>query len=361
MHYPGRVARLDAARRGDAPSEFLFGALQLEAAGHDVSHHEVDPDAPVPRIAARLVDHNAGRGLLPPHLSWAGLAGTWALLPRLRSADVVVGTTTGTAMALAFWRRSGLLRRPLVGIVAGLLNHPWRPPRRRTTLPLLRAMEVVLYGPGEVPGLLALDARLRPRLHVDRFGVDTRFWAPGAEEPAHEVLAIGNDSHRDWPTLVRAAEEIPSPVRVLTRHEPPATLPPNVTWQEADWHRRILGDDEIRTLYRRAAAVVVPVRDTRQPSGQSVTLQAMACGRPVVLSRIEGLWAKATLRDGENVLLVPPGDARSLAAAVRSVLVHPARAAAIGAAARTTVSRTASVDEFADRLAAVCAAAVERG
>ncbi len=360
VHFPGRLSRLAAARAGTGPTEFLFGAIELDRAGHEVDHYEVDPDAPVSGAVRRLVDGNAGRGHLPPHLAGAVLAGTRALLPRLREADVVVGTTTGTAMALACWRRAGLLRGPLVGVVAGLLNEPWRGTRRLTTLPLLRRMHVALYGSGELAGLQALDARLTARLHVVPFGVDTGFWTPAGEQSSREVLAIGNDGHRDWGTLVRAARDIPAPVRIFTRHRPPDALPGNVSWEPADWRRRLLGDDAVRDLYRRAAVVVVPVRDVPQPSGQSVTLQAMACGRPVVLSRTRGLWAPQTLRDGENIVLAAPGDPAELARSVRGVLDDEARGRAIGSAARAGVLRDATVEAYAERLLEVCRLAIER-
>ena len=360
VHFPGRIARLPAARGGDAPTEFLFGAVELERAGHEVEHYEVDPEAEISRPAARLLDANAGRGLLPPHLGGATLRGTHTLLPELRRADVVVATTTATAIALAAWKRLRLFRGPLVGIVAGLLNDPWRPSRRIITLALLRRMHVVLYGPGELGGLRALDARLTDRVHALPFGVDAEYWTPADVTPSGDVLAIGNDGHRDWETLLAAAPDIPARLRILTRHERPAELPENVTWEPADWHRRLLSDGEVRELYRRSAAVVVPVRDVPQPSGQSVTLQAMACARPVVLSRTRGLWAPETLHAGENVLFAHPGDPGELAAAVRRLIEDPDRGAAIGRAARATVTRDATVETYAERLLAVCRLAVER-
>jgi glycosyltransferase involved in cell wall biosynthesis len=359
VHFPGRLARLEAARSGEGPTEFLFGSVELERQGHDVLQLEVDPDAPAGRVARRAVDRQAGLGRLPPHLSAAVLRGTRALLPELREADVVVGTTTATAVALAVWRRTGRLRPPLVGIVAGLLNQPWGTARRRTTLPLLRAMHAMLYGPGEAPGLLALDPRLAGRVHVNPFGVDTTFWSPGGRV-GESVLAIGNDGHRDWETLVRAAPSIDAEVRILTRHPPPSSVPGNVRWEPADWHRSVLSDSEVREAFRSAAAVVVPVKDVPQPSGQSVTLQASACGRPVVLSKTRGLWDPDGLRDGENVLLVPPGDADALAAAVGRVLDDPELAGRMGRAARASVEVGASVEGYAARLLAVCRAAVER-
>lgn len=359
VHFPGRIARLQDARAGLAPTEFLFGAVELERMGHEVEHYEVDPGIAGTRLGQLAIDRLAGLGHLPPHLQAGVLGGTRRLLPTLRSVDVVVATTTATAVALATWRRAGLLRRPLVGILAGLLNRPWRPTRRLTTLPLLRSMHVVLYGEGELPELVGVDSRLEGRVHAVPFGVDAGYWTPGPGGGAG-IVAIGNDGHRDWETLLRAAPALPSPVSVLTSREPPSTLPANVSWQPADWHRQLLSDDEIRELYRQAAVVVVPVRDVPQPSGQSVTLQAMACARPVVLSRTRGLWQPQALRDGDNVVLVSPADPDALAGAIQGLLDDPEGAAAIAARARAEVVRNATVEEYAHRLERVCRLAIER-
>jgi glycosyltransferase involved in cell wall biosynthesis len=361
VHFPGRLARLDAARAGDGPTEFLFGAVELERAGHDVRHYEIDPDAPAGGLEQRFVDRQAGLERLPPHLSATVLRATRRLLPELRDADVVLATTTGTAVALAAWRRARRLPTPLVGIVAGLLNRPWGRLRRATTLPLLRSMHAMLYGPGEAPGLLALDPSLAARVHVNPFGVDTSFWTPTeGESGGGGVLAIGNDGHRDWETLVRAAPAIASEIRILTKHARPDDLPENLRWEPADWHRALLADTEVRSAFRSAAVVVVPVKDVPQPSGQSVTLQASACGRPVVLSRTRGLWDPGGLRDGENVLLVPAGDPAALGDAVTRVLSDPALGERLGRAARAGVEATASVEAYAERMLAICELACTR-
>ena len=124
--------------------------------------------------------------------------------------------------------------------------------------------------------------------------------------------------------------------------------------EPADWYTQVLSDDEVRDLYGGAAVVVVPTKDVPQPSGQSVTLQAMACARPVVLSRTRGLWSPESLRDGENVVLASPADPDRLAQSVRLVLDDERRAAGIGSAARETVLKEATVERYAERRLAVC-------
>jgi glycosyltransferase involved in cell wall biosynthesis len=57
-------------------------------------------------------------------------------------------------------------------------------------------------------------------------------------------------------------------------------------------------------------------------------VEAMATGRPVVGSRVGGI--QDLVAEGASGLLVPPGDARALAAAVVHCLSDPAAAAAMG-------------------------------
>ena len=89
-------------------------------------------------------------------------------------------------------------------------------------------------------------------------------------------------------------------------------------------------------------------------------LQASACARPVVLTRTRGLWDPDGLRDGENVLLVPPADPAALATTVGRILSEEGLGEALGAAARESVTAAASVERYAERLLAICGEALAR-
>ncbi len=70
----------------------------------------------------------------------------------------------------------------------------------------------------------------------------------------------------------------------------------------------ILSDEELRDIYRGAKCVVIPPIDSLQPSGQSVCLQAMACGKAVIPTKTSGLWSETFMRYGSTILFVPPGE-----------------------------------------------------
>jgi glycosyltransferase involved in cell wall biosynthesis len=77
-------------------------------------------------------------------------------------------------------------------------------------------------------------------------------------------------------------------------------------------------------------------------------LQAMACGLPVVASRVGGI--PEVIRDGVDGVLVPPGDAPALVAAIRRLLADPEGARAMGARARARVCDRYTVSACVDGL-----------
>ncbi|MEV0951845.1 glycosyltransferase family 4 protein [Promicromonospora sp. NPDC050249] len=81
--------------------------------------------------------------------------------------------------------------------------------------------------------------------------------------------------------------------------------------------------------FARGDVVVVPSRV--EPFG-NVAVQAMLAGRPVVVSRTQGL--AEIVRDGETGLLVRPDDPVALADAIAELLDDPARASALAEAGR---------------------------
>jgi len=260
------------------------------------------------------------------------------LLPKLEGYDVVVATATEISFGLALWKELVLFKKPLVGILCGAVNYPIGSELRRIiTARLLSRIQAVLFADSE-------EAEIKKRFNSDAdeiqsgwFGVDETFWIPPSIEGNRSgVLSVGNDGRRDYATLVEAARILPTiPFTVVTRLDAPDNLPTNVLWRRGDWKENALSDEGLRDLYQVSACVVVPLRESLQPSGQSVAMQAMMCGAPVVITKTSGWWGSNVIRDGKEVALVSPDSAKELAEAIRATIspvsVFAGREALLGA------------------------------
>jgi glycogen synthase len=120
------------------------------------------------------------------------------------------------------------------------------------------------------------------------------------------------------------------------------------------WINAMLPIDEVVQLYSHAAVFVCP--SIYEPFGL-INLEAMACGTPVVATRVGGI--PEVVVDGETGLLVEPGDPAALAAALRRVLDDPTRAARMGEAGRRRVEASFSWDRIAERTLEVYREAIE--
>ena len=340
-------------RRPDGPSDFFYGARELsKTTDWEVDCLEVD-DLPADPLTGFFTGRLFGR-FVPPRTSADWIARTRRILPKLVVYDLVVATATELTFGLAFWKSLGMLPKPLVGMMLGAVTHPIRSEiRRYITASLLGHVDGVLFAGAEEEEIRRRFSTDGLRLKNCCFGVDDAFWVPpGIESVRHGILSVGNDGRRDYDLMLRVAALMPDEkFHILTRQEAPRNLSENVHWHSVSGQGKHVSIEELLPLYQKAACVVVPLKESPQPSGQSVAMQAMMCGAPVVITRTRGWWGVDVLQDGKHLRLVDPDNALEMAAAIRNSLA----AASIGGVDTRKVLLEArwTATGFAERLAEV--------
>ena len=196
---------------------------------------------------------------------------------------------------------------------------------------LRSADELWVLSRAQVDPLRALLGADGPRVTAVPFGIDAEFFAPRAFPERPRIVSIGNDRDRDPQTLFRALEILRSqrPDVEIVVQTASAGAPEGVRVVERMSHR------ELRDLYASASVVATATRPNLHVSGMTVTLEALATGRPVVNTDTPGMDQYVTA--GETGHLVPVGDAEAMADRLVALVDDPDRAADMGLAGRAAV------------------------
>ena len=88
-------------------------------------------------------------------------------------------------------------------------------------------------------------------------------------------FSIGQDPGRDFQTLINTTSNLPIHIHTDLKIK---SIKKNIKITNGSFFKSSLTDLDLRTLYQNAIAIVVPLKNINQPSGYSVTLQAMSCG-----------------------------------------------------------------------------------
>ena len=346
----GRAERLQLGA-GNFPDEFFYGYHQLaRQEGWETELMTRSFVSPAGLWLQKIVHWFTN--LSPDFSNASALTGE-----RLCRHDAIVSINEPVLLMLALRKRHVADGAALVLIMMGAEKRIERSRLPGMTCRMLRWLftrleAIIVIGEGERDYLLSQGLADPDRLHLVQFGVDTGFWT--AKEPAQTkdyILAIGNDDGRDYETLLNAIGS--HTLRLHTARPLPGELPPNVAHTKGDWAGRALSDGQLRDLYRGSRFVVTPLYDSVQPQGQSVTLQAMACGKAVILSRTRGLWSRELMQHLHNCYLVPPGDVAALRAAIDRLDQDEELRAGLGRAARRSVEQHFSSNMMAERIGKV--------
>lgn len=190
-----------------------------------------------------------------------------------------------------------------------------------------------------------------PPVHFVRFGVDADFFSPAP--PAHSdarplVLSVGGDRDRDPATLFDALADVHRAcpdAEIVVQTRSTLTAPDGVRTVERFSHV------ELRDAYSRASVVAIATRQNLHVSGMTVSLEAMASARPVVVTDSPGMADYVV--DGTTGLVTPSGDAAALADGVVTLLRDQDQAERLGRQARAHVEQSLTSAHLAAALRGV--------
>ncbi len=227
------------------------------------------------------------------------------------------------------------------------------------------------------------------RIHVVHNGIDAESFAPdpdrdalarfGIDPAAPYVLFVGRVTRQKGITvLVRAIRHLDPRIAVVLAAGQPDTeeIAAEVEAGVAEaravaptraihWIPEMLDRRTVRQLYSHAAVFACP--SVYEPFGIT-NLEAMACGAPVVATRVGGI-PEVVVHGRTGLLVDVPGDgpmgqadeesvAIELAAAINGLVADPARRAAMGEAGRQRAVEEFSWKGVADRTLTVYEAVV---
>ena len=190
---------------------------------------------------------------------------------------------------------------------------------------ILSSKKLIFLGKGEYEFANKKYRKYRNKFELLPFSVDIEFWKPKEKDYDYkEILFIGNDGMRDYEfldILIQNLEEykfnVVSKIFISSFHHE------NIKLYSGSWGSQEYTDSFIHNLYKNASLTILPLKNSLQPSGQSVALQSIASGTPVLISKTEGFWDPDKFIDNENIYFLESNDLKLWTNRIKEILESP--------------------------------------
>lgn len=325
-NYGGRVL-WQKVKAGEVPGHHLWGCLELLHQGYEVA------------LAESLPDFNRRRPL-PHDARLLRIATSW-----LRKDDIVY-CGHNVLFWLPFLRSFGVLRCKIVSLLFA-----------KEPLDSAKAHHGVIA----LTPVAERQARaLAPSAKVVHLGWGVDRGSYSAQDYRPEYLLHCGIAGRDFPTLLDATRQSNTPVRLIAPGPVSGSLPWPKHVDVFDGGHGYNHEDKkvsfrelVDVHYANALGCLIvtlnnPAKD--HALGFTNMIEALAMGKPIIHTQTGALADEIDVTKAGIGLGVPPQHPAALARAMHELAADPARAAAMGAAARELCDRHYNIDRYAAQL-----------
>ena len=311
-----RCVRRSETRRVTA----CTGSTSSRAAGFELRHDlepEFEPGAGARVAAGRARSRRAARGWLLGRLRSCSRVARRAQSFRRRVLDRRHGRDPARAARAPRSREAAGRVRARSAFRSASTQLRGRAARRLFADAFRRLHTIVAYGWGEVEELRAWLGSDGPRVEFVAFGVDTEHFRPERGRAARRTTSSRSARIRGGTSSSLSSSRGACPSVRFASSRRPTTLRRSARCRRTSTSRSTSRSRAFANALLRARVVALPVRENTYSGATTTLLQAMACGKPVVVTRTAAIARGYHLEDGVNCRLVPPGDLGALEHAVR--------------------------------------------
>jgi glycosyltransferase involved in cell wall biosynthesis len=230
---------------------------------------------------------------------------------------------------------------------------------KKITLRILISLvdNIIFLGEGEYKFVTNNFPHYSSKLHFLPFCVDNKFWEAECkiESKKNGILFIGNDGKRDYKKLIEIARTFPEInfTFVTTMIAEEDIKEKNIQLIRGHWNHNILGDDDLRLLYKKSKITILPLVESLQPSGQSVALQSMSVGTPVFITETMGFWDFNKFKNLDNIVFAQRNDLEDWKNLIEKYYNDEKFLTKISTNATRTVQEYFDIDVFNNKLAKI--------
>jgi len=268
--------------------------------------------------------------------------------------DVVYSGCQNHTLLLAKLRTLRLFNKPIVAII----HHPI--PKGHLSEYYFNGHDRLICLSEKVRESLLADYNLEPEkvIKLD-WGVDLKFYGEYCKASTNgdgqpPVIISAGKSNRDHDVLVNSVVDLDCEVHIYCSEDTRPTiapLPRNISVTNGPKETNAISYTELVRIYKNAYAIAIPLNKTDVLAGLTSLLDALAIGRPVIMTR--NPYVDIDIEALGIGIWVDHGDVLGWKSAILELLDDPVMAQEMGARARQLSENGFNIHQFSENLARV--------